>query len=85
MSYSTSPTFFVMGLNLAGILITSFLAVVATWLTSRFLDYMNGRASGHWREVINKIESEPMPCAVYYGVRWFALCLLYGLLFSRFV
>lgn len=82
-----------MGVNLLGVVVTALFAVVAAWGTSRLLDRANAaarRSTGSdalsaWGAVLTKIESEAMPCAIYYAARWLGLCLLYGQLFSRMV
>jgi len=81
----------VMTLGALALVVLAVVGVACAWGLSRAMDAANSRAfyrnnrSARWAKVLERIESETLSCAIYYGARWVGICLLIGWLFSRAV
>lgn len=60
-------------------LVMAFIAVTGVMLLLRWIDKLTGVPFSSIREVI---KSEPISCAIYYGLRFLGVCMLVGQLFS---
>lgn len=77
--------FEVMFIGAVALIVLAIVGVTAAWLLARLMDRANSRASGQWKHVLTKIESDSLSCSIYYGARWLGICVLLGWLFSRSV
>ena len=81
-----SPIIQVMAIGAIALIILSFVGIACAWGLSRLMDRRNARSGAwSWAVVLGKIQTEPLPAAIYYGARWLGICLLIGMLFSRAV
>ena len=69
-------------LGLTVLLILVPLALACLWL---FMTLINRQQGLNFHYAFGKIQTNPLACAVYFGLRFFAVAWLIGTLFSRYV
>lgn len=77
-----------LNVSMVGAAVNVALAVVGVacaWVLARLMDHAAGRSrcnsyTGQW---ITRLQLSPLAVALYFGLRWVGICLLFGLLLSR--